>query len=79
MKTSRFNRRLFISNSTKAAAGITLFSSLTQKASAMMDRAPAIKFSVIGINHGHIYGMVDAVTRGGGQLVSFYAKEPDLA
>ncbi|MCC7526284.1 MAG: Gfo/Idh/MocA family oxidoreductase, partial [Chitinophagaceae bacterium] len=42
-------------------------------------RAPAIKFSVIGINHGHIYGMVDAVTRGGGQLVSFYAKEPDLA
>ena len=44
-----------------------------------MGRAPAIKFSVIGINHGHIYGMVDAVTRGGGQLVSFYAKEPDLA
>lgn len=79
MKFSSFNRRRFISDSSKAAAGITLFSSLTQKASAMMDRAPAIKFSVIGINHGHIYGMVDAVTRGGGQLVSFYAKEPDLA
>ncbi|HRP32170.1 MAG TPA: Gfo/Idh/MocA family oxidoreductase [Agriterribacter sp.] len=79
MKFSSFNRRRFISDSSKAAAGITLFSSLTQKASAMMGRAPAIKFSVIGINHGHIYGMVDAVTRGGGQLVSFYAKEPDLA
>lgn len=39
---------------------------------------PRIKFSVININHGHIYGMVDAVTRGGGQLVSFYAKEPEL-
>src|SRR5205085_2273323 len=26
----------------------------------------------------HIYGMIEAVTRGGGQLVSFYAKEPDL-
>jgi hypothetical protein len=25
---------------------------------------PKIKFSVIGINHGHIYGMVEAVTRG---------------
>lgn len=79
MKFSSFNRRRFISDSSKAAAGIALFSSLTQKASAMMGRAPAIKFSVIGINHGHIYGMVDAVTRGGGQLVSFYAKEPDLA
>ena len=37
-----------------------------------------IRFSVININHNHIYGMTDAVTRGGGQLVSFYAKEPDL-
>ena len=37
-----------------------------------------IKFSVIGINHGHIYSQVDAVIRGGGQLVSLYAKEPDL-
>ena len=38
-----------------------------------------IRFSVIGINHDHIYGQVGAVLRGGGQLVSFYAKEPDLA
>jgi predicted dehydrogenase len=39
---------------------------------------PRIKFSVIGINHGHIYSQVDAVIRGGGQLMSLYAKEPDL-
>ena len=39
---------------------------------------PRIKFSVIGINHGHIYSQVDAVMRGGGQLISLYAKEPDL-
>ncbi|AEV97704.1 oxidoreductase [Niastella koreensis] len=39
---------------------------------------PRIKFSVIGINHGHIYGQVGAVIRGGGQLVSLYAKEPEL-
>jgi predicted dehydrogenase len=37
-----------------------------------------IKFSVIGINHSHIYSQVEAVIRGGGEFVSFYAKEPDL-
>src|ERR1700737_5021129 len=43
-------------------------------------KSPArIKFAVIGINHGHIYGQVGAVLHGGGELVSFYAKEPDLA
>src|SRR5436190_16508576 len=40
---------------------------------------PRIKFSVIGLNHGHINGQTRAVLRGGGELVSFYAKEPDLA
>src|SRR5689334_18186487 len=40
---------------------------------------PKIKFAVIGVNHSHITGQVQTVTRGGGQLVSFYAKEPDLA
>jgi predicted dehydrogenase len=39
---------------------------------------PRIKFSVIGINHDHIYSQVGAVIRGGGQLISLYAKEPDL-
>src|SRR5712664_1669204 len=42
-------------------------------------RDSRIRFSVIGINHDHIHSQVGAVTRGGGQLVSFYAKEPDLA
>src|SRR5690606_15968860 len=41
--------------------------------------APRIKFSVIGINHGHIYSQTQAVLNGGGEFVSFYAKEPDLA
>lgn len=40
--------------------------------------ASLIRFSVIGLNHGHIYGQVETVVRGGGELVSFYAKEPDL-
>ena len=38
----------------------------------------SIRFSVIGINHGHIYGMVDALLNGGGEMVAVYAKEPDL-
>ena len=38
-----------------------------------------IKFAVIGINHDHIHGQIEAVVRGGGEFVSFYAKEPDLA
>ncbi|HRO47281.1 Gfo/Idh/MocA family oxidoreductase [Agriterribacter sp.] len=79
MKQSIFNRRRFITTGSKAAAGIALFSSLADKSIALTQNKPGIRFSVISINHSHIYGMVDAVTRGGGQLVSFYAKEPDLA
>ena len=41
--------------------------------------APRLRFGVVGIDHAHIYGMVDAVARGGGQLVSFHASEPSLA
>jgi predicted dehydrogenase len=37
-----------------------------------------IKFAVVGINHPHIYGMIGAMLRGGGEFVSLYAKEPDL-
>lgn len=37
-----------------------------------------IRFSAIGLNHGHIYGQVETVIRGGGELVSFFAKEPEL-
>ena len=38
----------------------------------------SIRFSVIGLNHGHIYGQVEALMKGGGELVAVYAKEPDL-
>ena len=79
MKNSLFNRRRFMTDTAKAATSIALLSSfpLTSKAEQLIAE-PKIRFSVININHNHIYGMVDAVTRGGGQLVSFYAKEPDL-
>jgi predicted dehydrogenase len=35
-----------------------------------------IRFSAIGLDHAHIYGMTRAIQRGGGELVSFYAKDP---
>ncbi len=79
MHNFSLNRRKFIKNGSRAAAGITVLSSLSQPALFATPNAPKIRFSVININHSHIYGMVDAVTRGGGQLVSFYAKEPELA
>jgi predicted dehydrogenase len=40
---------------------------------------PRIRFAVIGVNHDHVYSQTQAVLRGGGELVSIYAKEPELA
>jgi predicted dehydrogenase len=38
-----------------------------------------VRFAALYLNHSHIYGMVEALLRGGGKLVSFYAPEVDLA
>lgn len=38
----------------------------------------SMRFSVIGINHDHIFGMVNALIKGGGELVMVYAREPEL-
>lgn len=35
-----------------------------------------VRFAVAGMSHDHIYGMVGAMLRGGGELVSVYAAEP---
>ena len=78
MENTLFDRRKFMTMTTKAATGVALLSTLPKTTMAETHIEPKIKFSVININHNHIYGMTDAVTRGGGQLVSFYAKEPDL-
>lgn len=92
MKASNFNRRNFIRSAATTAAGFVTLPALAQETTQSnkvqvvgevqtIQAAPAnrIKFSVIGINHNHIYGMADAVIRGGGEFVSFHAKEPDLA
>ena len=87
-----FNRRKFLKDYAVTVTGLGLLSALPDKVLALEKYTfensndlppkqfdnPRIKFSVIGINHAHINSQVDAVTRGGGQLVSVYAKEPDL-
>ena len=40
---------------------------------------PTIRFAVIGLNHGHIYGQVNLLLRADAELVGFFAKEADLA
>ena len=87
------NRRSFIKRSLSAAAGLaavtipegygaiknserpTEYFSRPQRDYSQLS---SIRFSAIGLNHGHIYSQVESVIRGGGQLVAFYAKEKEL-
>ncbi|HEY7679810.1 MAG TPA: Gfo/Idh/MocA family oxidoreductase, partial [Terriglobia bacterium] len=69
----------------EVVAGAAMVPALPRRAYALVEpslrqsSAPKIKFGVIGVNHSHIYGQVGAVLRGGGELVSYYAPEPELA
>lgn len=81
MTTHRRGRREFLKSSLTTAA--VAAGALASRAEAAQPPAapsgpPRIRFAAIGLNHGHIYGQCQSVIRGGGQLVSFYAKEPDL-
>lgn len=44
-----------------------------------MPLQPSLRFGVIGLNHGHIYGQVNLLLDAGAKFVSFYAPEADLA
>jgi predicted dehydrogenase len=91
MPKARRNRRAFL---TSAAAAASLAWSRRSALSAELQagaveraapapqqpkRPPRLRFAAMGMNHEHIYGQVNAVIRGGGELVAFFAKEPDLA
>ena len=80
MKNSRKGRREFLKSSLTTAAVMSLTPSSHTGAQNVRSpqRPPRIRFAAIGLNHAHIYGQVDAVIRGGGELASFFAKEPDL-
>lgn len=77
MKGHLFNRRRFIKDGSKVAAGVALLPSLANHTWAYTRKPPRIRFSVIDIDHSHIYGMVETVIKGGGELVSVYAKDPE--
>jgi predicted dehydrogenase len=79
------NRRSFLKESMGLAA-LASFSEISARpiiedSREGLPRKPSvnIRFSTIGLNHGHIYAQTEAMIRGGGQLVSFFAKENDLA
>src|SRR6476469_4018582 len=80
----KLTRRDLVKASAGAMAGLAALSAVPERLAAAVHtarrgkQASRIRFSVIGANHGHIYGQVSSVTRGGGELVSYYVKEPDL-
>src|SRR4051812_28732102 len=71
------HRRRFLGSS-MAAASLPAFTAAAAPPPAR-DAAARIRFSVIGVNHPHVHRQIEAVTRGGGALVSIFAREPELA
>jgi predicted dehydrogenase len=86
MNQSHSDRRKFLKNAS-LLSGMYLLSGFQNRAKAATIIqtttkpvvANRIKFAVINIDHPHIYGMTDAIKRGGGELVALYAKQPELA
>ena len=93
MRRDRLNRRRFIAEIAGTAAAVSSLpdDSLAattarrdvrlaeSRQSPAAAKAPArIRFATIGLNHGHINGQTEAMLRAGGELVSVFAKEPDL-
>src|SRR3954462_10307055 len=78
MTGSPIDRRRFM----QAVASAAAISALPKDGFGMpvkQSARPRIRFSVIGINHSHINSQVNSMLRGGGELVSLYAAEEDLA
>jgi predicted dehydrogenase len=77
MESDRTNRRDFV----RAMAGAAAVSAWPRGARGQAGTSPParIRFAVIGLNHNHINAQVRCLLEGGGELVSFFAKEDDLA
>ena len=81
----REDRRRFLRTAAGLAAASAAPLALARSTSAAQAATPAapvptrLRFGVIGLNHGHIYGLVASVLSGGGALAAFHAKEDDLA
>src|SRR4029450_13831278 len=88
--SGRIDRRKFMKGIATSAAAMSALpkdvfgmtgtpESPARAAAGVQNARPKIRFSVIGINHSHINSQVNAVLRGGGELVALYAQEDDLA
>src|SRR5437016_1712326 len=75
MKTNGVGRREFLAG---LAGSVTVIGSSRTRRQPAPRANPRIRFAVIGLNHSHINSQTEAVLRGGGELVSVYAKEPEL-
>jgi predicted dehydrogenase len=78
MKRLPVGRREFLKDVAGSAAALTVLPRTAAASVPRQNATPKIRFSVIGLNHGHINGQTSAVIRGGGELVAVYAKEPEL-
>lgn len=78
MTTPRVGRRRFLEGIAGSAAMVSAVPRNARGQATPRSAAPRIRCAVIGINHSHIYSQVSAVVRGGGELVSVYAREPEL-
>ena len=77
--TPRQRRRDFLKATISTVALTAGARSATAQPPAPSPARPVrLKFAAIGLNHGHINGQCESVIRGGGELVSFFAIEPDL-
>jgi predicted dehydrogenase len=79
MKQHQVGRRKFMKEVGLSAAAISVLPKEGFGMAVSQSAHPRIRFCVIGINHSHINSQVNAVLRGGGDLVSLYAVEDDLA
>lgn len=75
---SECTRRDVLKQSVALAGGFIPLVASSQRAVAAQP-GRSIRFSVIGLNHAHIYAQTEVVRRNGGLLVSVHAEEPDLA
>jgi predicted dehydrogenase len=73
---SEYTRRTVLKKSVAFAGSLSPL--IASRRSGAAPPLRAIRFGVIGLNHGHIMTQTETVRRGGGQLVSVYAEEAEL-
>ena len=80
----KLTRRELVKASASAMAGLAAISAMPERLAAAVHtarrgkQAARIRFAVIGGNHNHIFGQVGAATRGGGEFVAYYIREPEI-